>query len=133
MVSLGRLGLLCFQSGLSRSRTTAAKTLGFSIGAISGICDSSVVRSTASCRTTFCMAASSESSKMEESLETGYLDARRAYDLDQHLFNNGYTLEQLMELAGLAVAEAVYECVEGPKKNILVRSTMSFVPYSQLR
>ena len=118
MVSLGRLGFLCFQSGVSRSRTTA-KTLGFSIAAISGICGSSL-HSTASCRTTFCMAASSESSKMEELLETGYLDAKRAYDLDQHLFNNGYTLEQLMELAGLAVAEAVYECVEGPKKNILV-------------
>lgn len=67
------------------------------------------------------MAASPES-KMEESLGTGYLDAKTAYDLDQHLFNNGYTLEQLMELAGLAVAEAVYECVEEPKKTILVRN-----------
>ena len=40
--------------------------------------------------------------------ETGYLDAKNAYDLDQYLFSNGYTLEQLMELAGLAVAEAVF-------------------------
>jgi NAD(P)H-hydrate repair Nnr-like enzyme with NAD(P)H-hydrate epimerase domain len=44
-------------------------------------------------------------------IETGYLDAKDAYDLDQHLFANGYTLEQLMELAGLAVAEAVYQSV----------------------
>ena len=42
---------------------------------------------------------------------TGYLNAKDAYDLDQHLFANGYTLEQLMELAGLAVAEAVYQSV----------------------
>jgi len=39
---------------------------------------------------------------------TGYLNAADAYDLDQDLFNTGYTLEQLMELAGLSVAEAVY-------------------------
>jgi len=38
----------------------------------------------------------------------GYLNAADAYDLDQDLFNTGYTLEQLMELAGLSVAEAVY-------------------------
>jgi len=43
------------------------------------------------------------------SFETGYLNAKDAYDLDQQLFSTGYTLEQLMELAGLAVAEAVYD------------------------
>ena len=42
-------------------------------------------------------------------IETGFLNAKDAYDLDQHLFQNGYNLEQLMELAGLSVAEAVYE------------------------
>ena len=41
--------------------------------------------------------------------ETGYLNAKDAYDLDQQLFSTGYTLEQLMELAGLAVAEAIYD------------------------
>jgi Uncharacterized conserved protein len=43
--------------------------------------------------------------------ETGFLNAKDAYELDQRLFNGGYTLEQLMELAGLSVAQAVYECV----------------------
>lgn len=44
-------------------------------------------------------------------IDTGYLNAKDAYALDQYLFENGYTLEQLMELAGLAVAEAVFNCL----------------------
>jgi hypothetical protein len=61
--------------------------------------------------------ASSSSSSIETTMsnnadiDTGYLNAKDAYDLDQHLFANGYTLEQLMELAGLAVAEAVYQAI----------------------
>jgi len=55
-----------------------------------------------SSKTTSCQMSS-------DPIETGFLNAKDAYDLDQHLFQNGYNLEQLMELAGLSVAEAVYE------------------------
>jgi NAD(P)H-hydrate repair Nnr-like enzyme with NAD(P)H-hydrate epimerase domain len=42
---------------------------------------------------------------------TGFLISQDAYDLDQDLFSMGFTLEQLMELAGLSVAEAVNKCI----------------------
>jgi NAD(P)H-hydrate epimerase len=42
--------------------------------------------------------------------ETGYLNAKDAAALDAELMSTpGFSLEQLMELAGLAVAEAVYQ------------------------
>ena len=42
-------------------------------------------------------------------IDTGYLNAKDAYALDQELMSTpGFSLEQLMELAGLSVAEAVY-------------------------
>jgi len=56
-----------------------------------------------------------ETSKDRVQTMTGYLNAVDAYDLDQDLFSTGYTLEQLMELAGLSVAEAVYSSVPPPK------------------
>lgn len=44
-----------------------------------------------------------------QSIDTGYLNAQDAYDLDVELMSTpGFSLEQLMELAGLSVAEAVY-------------------------
>jgi hydroxyethylthiazole kinase-like uncharacterized protein yjeF len=43
------------------------------------------------------------------SIDTGYLDAQSAAALDAELMSTpGFSLEQLMELAGLSVAEAVY-------------------------
>ncbi|KAG7350295.1 YjeF family protein [Nitzschia inconspicua] len=43
---------------------------------------------------------------------TGYLNAADAAALDAELMSTpGYSLEQLMELAGLAVAEAVYQAI----------------------
>jgi len=48
---------------------------------------------------------------------TGFLNATDAYDLDQELFASGFTLEQLMELAGLSVAEAVYASLP-PHQNL---------------
>jgi NAD(P)H-hydrate epimerase len=52
-------------------------------------------------------------------VSTGYLTAAAAYALDQDLLQTpGYTLEQLMELAGLSVAEAVVQVV--PKSKILL-------------
>jgi len=56
-----------------------------------------------------------ETSENRVKTMTGYLNAVDAYDLDQDLFSTGYTLEQLMELAGLSVAEAVYSSVPPPK------------------
>lgn len=47
------------------------------------------------------------------SSSTGYLNATAAYNLDQDLFKS-FSLEQLMELAGLSVAQAVHE-VLAPK------------------
>jgi hypothetical protein len=55
--------------------------------------------------------------------ETGFLIAKDAYELDQKLFNSGYTLEQLMELAGLSVAHAVFECVPLQVNNEAVPSS----------
>ena len=44
-----------------------------------------------------------------QSFDTGYLNAQDAADLDVELMSTpGFSLEQLMELAGLSVAEAVY-------------------------
>lgn len=57
-----------------------------------------------------CRMASSSSSV---ELMTGYLNAEKAAALDEELMSSpGFTLEQLMELAGLSVAEAVYQVVE---------------------
>jgi hydroxyethylthiazole kinase-like uncharacterized protein yjeF len=54
-------------------------------------------------------------------VQTGYLNAKDAYDLDVELMASpGFTLEQLMELAGLAVAQVVYEVTPSPKRKILL-------------
>jgi NAD(P)H-hydrate epimerase len=46
-------------------------------------------------------------------IATGYLNATDAAALDAELMSTpGYTLEQLMELAGLSVAEAVYQIIQ---------------------
>ena len=58
--------------------------------------------------------------------DTGYLNAQDAADLDVELMSTpGFSLEQLMELAGLSVAEAVYEVAnvddsEKMKKRVLL-------------
>jgi len=57
------------------------------------------------------------SSTASTNCSTGYLDAQNAYDLDQDLFDSGYSLEQLMELAGLSVAQAVYEVLPPSSNN----------------
>jgi len=55
---------------------------------------------------------------------TGYLNAQDAADLDAELMSSpGFSLEQLMELAGLSVAEAVYDVAAeegGKKKRVLL-------------
>jgi hypothetical protein len=57
--------------------------------------------------------------------DTGYLNAQDAADLDVELMSTpGFSLEQLMELAGLSVAEAVYDVADvndgDKKKSVLL-------------
>lgn len=55
------------------------------------------------------------------SFETGYLNAKDAYDLDVELMASpGFTLEQLMELAGLSVAQVVFEVTPTPNGKVLI-------------
>jgi len=51
-----------------------------------------------------------------------------AYNLDQDLFSMGFTLEQLMELAGLSVAEAIYKCIPLYRTPSAVDTEMSSDP-----
>jgi len=52
---------------------------------------------------------------------TGYLNAKGAYDLDVELMSTpGFTLEQLMELAGLSVAQVVFEVAPLSRSKILL-------------
>eukprot|EP00934_Nitzschia_sp_Nitz4_P007078 Nitzschia sp. Nitz4//scaffold17_size182527//58748//60533//NITZ4_001844-RA/size182527-snap-gene-0.291-mRNA-1//-1//CDS//3329539310//7068//frame0 len=57
---------------------------------------------------------------------TGFLDAKDAAALDQELMSTpGFTLEQLMELAGLSVAEAVYHVLSSPLQDQQLPSSSS--------
>lgn len=54
-------------------------------------------------------------------IDIGYLNAKDAYNLDAELMSTpGFTLEQLMELAGLAVAQVVFEVSPMPCSKILL-------------
>lgn len=54
-------------------------------------------------------------------LDTGYLNAESAYALDQELMSTpGFTLDQLMELAGLSVAQAVHEVMKNNQKQPII-------------
>lgn len=54
-----------------------------------------------------------QSSNKIEAVPSWYLDAERAYALDQDLMGDhyGYSLAQLMELAGLSVAQATHHYI----------------------
>jgi len=55
----------------------------------------------------------SDSASVCRDYDVGVLNAKDAYNLDVELMESpGFSLEQLMELAGLSVAEAVYEVVQ---------------------
>jgi NAD(P)H-hydrate epimerase len=61
------------------------------------------------------MAAAAAVADVEHGL--GYLNASDAAALDAELMSSpGFSLEQLMELAGLSVAEAVYDVIVVPGK-----------------
>ncbi len=94
----------------SQIRTSSRILTSSSITAASFLTTVAALSSSASDSTTH--STHCEPSIMNPSLllfNTGYLNAKDAYELDQQLFSTGYTLEQLMELAGLAVAEAIYQ------------------------
>ena len=60
--------------------------------------------------TVFTTGITSVAMSSSNQFDTGYLNAKDAAALDVALMSvPGYTLEQLMELAGLSVAEAVYQ------------------------
>ena len=126
MVSIGRSSvafLLCRSSSrlhptsstssivASRRNFITAATAGFVATTTTSLLIPSYARgetSSASCESSTTMAMSSSSSD----LMTGYLNAADAAALDGELMSSpGFSLEQLMELAGLAVAEAVYQVV----------------------
>lgn len=69
-----------------------------------------------SCTSSTELRASSNSKS--NAMVAGYLNAKDAAALDVELMTEpGFCLEQLMELAGLSVAEAVYQVVEESKQN----------------
>lgn len=51
-----------------------------------------------------------------------YLNAQQAKQMDERLMSEefGYTLEQLMELAGLAVAMAVHDHWHGTSQRVFI-------------
>jgi len=63
---------------------------------------------------------------MDQGTGTGYMDAKSASALDEELMSQpGFTLEQLMELAGLSVAEAVYAVVMDRRQELGQTATNS--------
>jgi len=88
MVSFGRLALISFQSSIVRRSTcpTVVTTLRLPVALTFAGLSLASHRSTQHCQLM-------SSCSPNTSIETGYLNAKDAYDLDQDLFDNGYTLE----------------------------------------
>lgn len=106
---------------------TSKSVVSVSTSSAESLSSSSSTRSHSTSRNPIlCQSSNSKNSynNINMPIETGYLNAEDAYDLDQQLFSTGYTLEQLMELAGLAVAEAVYDvsppCTEQKQRALIV-------------
>lgn len=50
-----------------------------------------------------------------------YLNQQEAINIDQELFNEyKFSVDQLMELAGLSCAVAIHKCYSNSKKKVLV-------------
>ena len=99
MITIGRS--LAFASTLAFQRTVLKHS--FTTGYLG-------LASRISTTSTLLQTASGMLSDSCTSFQTGYLNAKDAYDLDVELMTSpGFTLEQLMELAGLSVAQVVYE------------------------
>ena len=105
-----RLALFPFTStstarSLSTTRLASARRQFVQLATLSWLASSLAThKNTLASSTTARMMASSPSD-----IDLGYLDATSAATLDEELMSQpGFTLEQLMELAGLSVAEAAY-------------------------
>jgi hydroxyethylthiazole kinase-like uncharacterized protein yjeF len=62
-----------------------------------------------------------DTAEADDDYSLGYLDAASAYNLDQELMSSpGFCLEQLMELAGLSVAEAVYHVIPSSQPDVRI-------------
>lgn len=113
MVSVGRP--LAFVSIYARSTSIVRRPFLVS----SGLVASSFASATSESKNTVCNMASSS-----QQVSTGFLNAQDAAALDVELMSSpGFSVEQLMELAGLSVAEAVYQVVpldSTNKKKILI-------------
>ena len=112
MVTLGRP--LAFLSLYARSSSLVVARRHFLL--CSGLIASSTF-ATKPTKNTVCSAMASHDNNMV----MGYLNAEDAAALDAELMSSpGFSLEQLMELAGLSVAEAVYQMVPPPTGKVLV-------------
>lgn len=113
MISIGRS--LAFVSTLAFRRITAVHS--FPVGYLG-------LASRISTTATLLHSASgmlSDTTGTCPSFQTGYLNAKDAYDLDVELMTSpGFTLEQLMELAGLSVAQVVFEVTPTPPGKVLI-------------
>lgn len=113
MVSLGRPVAFCSLYARSASSLLITRRP-FLVS--SGLVASSFA-SAAETNTVCNMAAASQVS----SFNTGYLNAQDAAALDVELMSSpGFSLEQLMELAGLSCAEAIYQVVPPSNGKILI-------------
>jgi len=117
MVSLGRpLAFCSFYARSASSLLVSRRPFLVSSGLVAS--------SFASAATPNTKTVCSMSSQASDAVSTGFLNAEDAAALDVELMSSpGFSLEQLMELAGLSVAEAVYQVVppeSSAKKKILI-------------
>ena len=125
---LKQLVFLPIASPSSRLTATAvSRRRFFHVASASLFCATASPGFASSATTTPHMMASSASALNDASDDTatidlGFLDAASAASLDEELMQTpGFTLEQLMELAGLSCAEAAYQMVsDTPKTKILI-------------
>ena len=106
---LGKATLLAAATAARRSNSYRSSPLSSFVPSLAAAMAAASYRSTRSSTT----AAAASAATTDDAL--GYLNARDAAALDAELMSSpGFSLEQLMELAGLSVAEAVYDVVVGP-------------------
>jgi hypothetical protein len=109
MVSFGRIIFLSFQSSFVRTQSRSIKLSPTITRNTFGLLLPSTLLALG--RTMDTPNRNITSCSSSGNIETGFLNSKDAHELDQKLFNSGYTLEQLMELAGLSVSQAVFDCV----------------------
>ena len=119
MVSIGRSSLALFSLCRSSCRIHQSSTSSFAFtrrnvftAATGLVATTTTLFLPSYARATSCDSHLSRAMSSSSDLATGYLNAADAAALDAELMSSpGFSLEQLMELAGLAVAEAVYQVV----------------------